>query len=72
MCFELWHFCCEIVHKFFSKSILSCFFQCVLDYVEGFLVIMAEGKLSRETAAEVGYLGALLHKANEMIGTPTL
>ncbi|GFR82922.1 myosin-XV, partial [Elysia marginata] len=46
--------------------------QCVLDYIEGFLVIMPNGKLPRDTAAEVGYLGAVLHKANEMIGTPTM
>ncbi|GFO23509.1 myosin-xv [Plakobranchus ocellatus] len=47
-------------------------YYCVLDYIEGFLVIMAHGKLPRETAEEVGYLGAVLHKANQMVGTPTM
>ena len=35
-------------------------------------MIMAGGKLSREMAFEVAYLGAVLHKANAMVGTPTL
>ncbi|XP_059156810.1 unconventional myosin-XV-like isoform X1 [Physella acuta] len=48
------------------------FHQCVLDYHEGFLVRLPNGKLPQETATDIPYLGALLHKANRMVGTPTL
>ena len=47
-------------------------FQCILDYIEGFLVIKPGGKLPRETAEDIATLGAILHKANKMVGTPTL
>ncbi|KAH9502357.1 hypothetical protein Btru_073529 [Bulinus truncatus] len=47
------------------------FHQSVLDYIEGFLVIKTGGKLPKETEVDIAYLGALLHKANNMMGTPT-
>ncbi|KAI8796897.1 unconventional myosin-XV isoform X2 [Biomphalaria glabrata] len=48
------------------------FHQSVLDYIEGFLIIKSGGKLAKETEVDIAYLGALLHRANNMIGTPTL
>ncbi|BFZ03794.1 hypothetical protein BsWGS_06833 [Bradybaena similaris] len=56
-------------HEIFVDMV---FHQCVLDYIEGFLVTIPGSKLTRETATDVAYLGAVLYKANKMVGTPTL
>jgi len=48
------------------------FHQCILDYIEGYLVVKPGGKLQRDTADDISLLGAILHKANEMAGLPTL
>ncbi|OWF46490.1 unconventional myosin-XV-like isoform X2 [Mizuhopecten yessoensis] len=48
------------------------FFQCLPDFLEGLLITLQSGHLSRQEEDDLPTLGALLFKAFDRVGTPTI
>ncbi|PVD39191.1 hypothetical protein C0Q70_01819 [Pomacea canaliculata] len=48
------------------------FHQCKFDYIDGLNIVWPRGELEPATVDDMGTIGALLHRANDFVGLPTL
>nr|XP_034311051.1 unconventional myosin-XV isoform X10 [Crassostrea gigas] len=48
------------------------FFQSLPDYLEGLVVVLKDGRLSRRDEDDIAILGALLHRGYDRVGLPTI
>lgn len=48
------------------------FHQCIFDYMDGLMIVWPGKTLTAESAEDMVMMGALLHRANEFVGLPTL
>ncbi|XP_041362375.1 unconventional myosin-XV-like isoform X3 [Gigantopelta aegis] len=48
------------------------FEQCILDFLDGLLVVLNKGDISKDHQNEVAIMGAMLFKGQQQVGLPTL